>query len=74
MIFSVWPDQFTEGRFLVGRHSPHARLWTAVSSHCEEGSATREAARLQREHDDAVNKVPPRPHQMVLGFYSDEQP
>jgi hypothetical protein len=73
MVFTVLPDPMTHGRWLVVRHSPHARLWTPVSSHCEEGSANREAGQLQREHDDKVQRLPPRPHQMVLGFYGPEQ-
>jgi len=75
MIFSAWPDPIASWRWLVVRHSDWTRA-TSVSSHREEGSARREAARLQAEHDRrfATPEGPARPHQMVLGFYSDEQP
>ncbi len=73
MIFEAIPDPFTPGRWLVCRIAT-GRLRTVVSSHCEEISTRREADRLQRADNAAASVAPARPGQMVLGFYSDEQP
>jgi hypothetical protein len=74
LIYSVLPDPMVHDRWLVVRHSQHSRLVTAVMSNCTENSANEEAARLQREHDKRfAPHPPPRPHQMVLGFYGPEQ-
>lgn len=76
MVAVVIPDAFQEGRWLLCRRN--AQGWTtAISSHCERTSAERERIRLQAKFDFEANRPPvdpDQPRQLVIGFYSDEQP
>ena len=76
MVAVVIPDPFQPGRWVLCRRN---RLgWTtAISSHCDQQSAERERMRLQSQFDFEANRPPinpDQPRQLVMGFYSDDQP
>ena len=75
--FTALENPFEPGRWVACRSITNGTWLTAVSSHNSRESAEREVHRLRAQYEAAINTKPfdpNAPQQMVLGFYSDEQP